>query len=81
MKWVSVDNRLPEESTVIKIIRIDVWIVGNESDGFRVPNAKLKDGVFYEKILTEYGDFRYDEPLSGVTHWLLPEPPNELNKG
>ena len=77
MEWISVEDRLPEESAEIKTIRIDVWIVATKTDKYRVPDAKFKEGVFYEEILTEYGDFHYNKPLSDVTHWLLPEPPTK----
>ena len=80
MKWISVEDRLPEEETEMNTLWFDVWIVENESCQYREIATKSTNGAFYEQVLDSDGDISHHEELENVTHWLLPEPPNKLDE-
>ncbi len=64
-EWISVDERLPEESGYFLVY------ISRESEGFRV-NAYY----YCEDEMWENGDTMASSEYFGITHWMpLPEPP------
>ncbi|MGP0829639.1 DUF551 domain-containing protein, partial [Escherichia coli] len=64
--WISCSERMPEETGDIIVV----------SDGIVMSGISYsrRDGFYIAAL--EYDD---DEPIGGVTHWmLLPEPPQEV---
>lgn len=68
MKWISCDDEMPEFHKEILF-----FAPCDNIEQFRM-------GAFYRKShkFIASGDKYYKEEVS---HWLYPEPPNELNKG
>ncbi|EMZ7581015.1 DUF551 domain-containing protein, partial [Escherichia coli] len=65
--WISCSERMPEETGDIIVVSDGIVMSGisySRRDGFYIAALKYDD----------------DEPIGGVTHWmLLPEPPQEVN--
>lgn len=78
MKWISVDDRLPEEHEQPCLVSCNdgawwnqyvAWTDEMNNDGFILSFPYEAE---YEGILSK------DIPLTNVTHWMpLPEPPKE----
>ena len=65
MKWISVEEKLPEKYTIVLCYKDNRWRLG------------YYIGASYSKGMAA---FRYpkDQFAFGVTHWMpLPEPPKE----
>jgi len=71
MKWISVNDRLPEDDT--NVMGYGYWDSEiDRLDDFRSTGYVNYDGGTWEII----GGAYYTAWLNGVTHWMpLPEPP------
>jgi len=70
MKWISVDDRLPDENQPCAIY---LWSPKVDIGGMILPEFKCYSyGLFFD------GEFHHDSnyPDAKLTHWMpLPEPP------
>ena len=75
-KWISVEDRLPEElpEDLGRFGRqwVDVWVAGK-----RTPDVIFFKGSFNRMIEDRDGNFSHFEEICEVSHWLKPESPKE----
>ena len=71
-EWISVKDRLPDEPKEYTQFFVDVWVQGE-----RIVDVNFSKGDFHEVICDHQGDFSHLEKISGVTYWLIQEPPKE----
>ena len=74
MKWISVEDRLPDENT-----KVFFWLVAKEPK--ECPHDSSGNPITNYGILKPYMDIHRWNCWSGLskpTHWMpLPEPPNQ----
>lgn len=65
MKWIPVEDRLPEDGSIV-----DIYVIfpnSGHGGGLRIPDVIYDDREFKREI---------DKPYHNVTHWMpLPESP------
>ena len=71
-EWISTEGELPENSSDIEQVWVDIWV-----NGERECDVNFEDGKFKRVILDYQGDFSHYEVIEGATHWMIPAPPQE----
>ena len=67
-KWISVEDRLPEEFQGTDGLRLHVFVFGEEAN----PQFGL---AYYDREINQW--FNEHEDFNGITHWMpLPDPPS-----
>lgn len=79
-KWISVDDRLPEddlpEDSDVKVIKVFVAI--KVKNGITIRTQLRHRRVLYDTRGEPFFDWEWRHSAGNVTHWMpLPEPPKE----
>ena len=70
-KWISVDDRLPENDCIV-----DVWM-----PEYNDPYKRVADVYFNSIQKTFYIDYNFLDVTNDITHWMpLPNPPKQESK-
>jgi len=78
MKWISVEDRLPDDNPQGNkiMVKFEDYISDAEfNTGYRVTDAVFRMGAFFEEMEDYEGDFPDYQELNKVTHWMLVSPP------
>ena len=71
VRWISVQESLPDEPTAHEQMFCDCW-----ADGYRNADVNFEGGEFHSVIEDYQGDFSHLEKIENVTHWMIVSEPS-----